>query len=164
MEDMQRQAIRLGKTCNLLLDGASGTNPVSYSRMKARTGCLVATSSTTEGGLQAVDFPDEIRVATNFPLDSGSPRISFSFRGHVPGFVSSDAPTPDFGDSSDADYGKKMPMIVVYSTLADVDAKVSKRCVMITSMLGLIETGIYDGSLSDLDTRKCLKNVEGTRS
>lgn len=174
MEDAQRQAIRLGRNCTVQLEGSRADNGViTYNRLTAEVKlddpskpnpgqCLVASANGP-----SLSLPEEIRIVTNIkPDDDGRPSLIFSFLGNVShpnqalDLFPSDRSNPE-------ENFKEYPMFVLYSTLESPSSPVAsqqRRCVVIASMLGAIRTGIYEGSLTDLDANKCRIHLDGVSS
>lgn len=179
LEDAQRQAIRLGKKCTVQIEGSRNDGVTTYNRLTAQTTdrgqCLVATAGFQVSGTDESDrnrvileLPQEIRMVTNIGLHENElhekrPAIVFSFLGNV------SHPNRDLdlfpSDSENAEENfKKYPMIVLYSTLENPLSSVAsqqRRCVVLVSMLGALRTGIYEGSLTDLDANKCRIYTDG---
>lgn len=150
LQDAQRQAIRLGRSCTINFTNGSGTNPTVYPQITAsETGCLVA-ANTNAGSL---GLPREVFMVTNFPTQGASPGVRFSFRGHVSGLTF----TPL----------QNQAIVVLYSA-ANISAapypNQERKCIVIASMLGVVKQGTYNGtSLTNLDARQCQVRLDGTQ-
>ncbi|CCI31566.1 prepilin-type N-terminal cleavage/methylation domain-containing protein [Microcystis sp. T1-4] len=154
LRDAQKQAIRRGRSCTINFTNGIGTNPTVYRQISAsEPGCLVATN--TNGG--SLSLPQEIFMVVDnfpdFPPDSGSPGVQFSFRGHVPGLKFT---TPDG------------PAIIVLYPAANASAapypNQERKCIVIASLLGIVKQGIYDGDpLEPLDANNCQIGLDGTQ-
>ncbi|MDB9507802.1 prepilin-type N-terminal cleavage/methylation domain-containing protein [Microcystis aeruginosa CS-338/01] len=154
LEDAQRQAIRRGRNCTINFTDGTPTNPTVYRQITANeAGCLVATN-TNAGSL---NLPQEVFMVVNnfpdFPPDSGSPGVQFSFRGHVPGLT--------------FDPREDQAIIVLYPAANAAAAPYpnqERKCIVIASLLGIIKQGTYTGDpLSDpLDANNCEIRLDGT--
>ena len=153
LQDAQKQAIRRGRSCTINFTEGTGTGPTVYRQITANeAGCLVATN-TNAGSL---NLPQEVFMVVNnfpdFPPDSGSPGVQFSFRGHVPGLT--------------FDPPEDQAIIVLYpaaNATADPYPNQEKKCLVIASMLGIIKQGTYTGnSLTNLDASNCQIRLDGT--
>ena len=154
LQDAQKQAIRRGRSCTINFTEGTGTGPTVYRQITANeAGCLVATN-TNAGSL---NLPQEVFMVVNnfpdFPPDSGSPGVQFSFRGHVPDLT--------------FDPPKDQAIIVLYPA-ADASAapypNQEKKCIVIASLLGIVKQGTYTGtSLTNLDARQCEIRLDGTQ-
>jgi prepilin-type N-terminal cleavage/methylation domain-containing protein len=157
LQDAQRQAIRLGRHCQVELSNTDDSPPAGvFNHLTATQAgaptsrCFVATDAS-----RVPFLPNGIRMRTNIPSPPGTPpRIEFSFRGHVS--------QPTFGAVA-ADF----PTIVIYATPDNSGQDYpnqQRRCVVIASLLGAIRMGVYTGDLSSIDANRCETNLEGTRS
>jgi prepilin-type N-terminal cleavage/methylation domain-containing protein len=162
LRDAQRQAIRQGRICTInFTNGTSNNNRMVYRQITAsEPGCLVATN-TNAGSLS---LPQEVFMVVDnfpdFPPDSGSPGVQFSFRGHVPGLKFTTT-TPD-GPAI------LVPVIIVLYPAANASAapypNQEKKCLVIASLLGIVKQGTYKGaSLTNLDASKCQIRLDGTQ-
>jgi len=151
LEDAQRQAIRRGKSCTINFTNPTGTGPTVYSQITAtEAGCLVATNTNAS----SLNLPEEIfMVVRNFPTLGGTPGVQFSFRGHVPRLTF----VPRANQA----------IIVLYpaaNATADPYPNQEKKCIVITSLLGIVKQGTYTGtSLTNLDARQCEIRLDGTQ-
>ncbi|WP_375328704.1 Tfp pilus assembly protein FimT/FimU [Microcystis sp. BLCC-F210] len=154
LQDAQKQAIRRGRSCTINFTEGTGTGPTVYRQITANeAGCLVATN-TNAGSL---NLPQEVFMVVNnfpdFPPDSGSPGVQFSFRGHVPGLT--------------FDPREDQAIIVLYPAANAAAAPYpnqERKCIVIASLLGIIKQGTYTGDpLSDpLDANNCEIRLDGT--
>lgn len=154
LQDAQKQAIRRGRSCTINFTEGTGTGPTVYRQITANeAGCLVATN-TNAGSLS---LPQEVFMVVNnfpdFPPDSGSPGVQFSFRGHVPGLT--------------FDPREDQAIIVLYPAANAAAAPYpnqERKCIVIASLLGIIKQGTYTGDpLSDpLDANNCEIRLDGT--
>ena len=150
LRDAQRQAIRLGRICTINFTDGTGTGPTVYRQITAsEPGCLVATN-TNAGSLS---LPQEVfMVVNNFPTLGISPRVQFSFRGHVPGLTFLPRAT--------------QAIIVLYPAANATAAPYpnqERKCIVIASMLGMVKQGTYTGDpLGTLDANNCEIRLDGT--
>lgn len=163
LEDAQRQAIRRGRNCTINFTDGTPTNPTVYRQITANeAGCLVAISDRANP-LIPLENPDErslslpqevfmvVRNFPDFPPDSGSPGVQFSFRGHVPRLT--------------FDPREDQAIIVLYTAAnaANPYPNQERKCIVIASLLGIVKQGTYNGtSLSNLDARQCEIRLDGT--
>jgi prepilin-type N-terminal cleavage/methylation domain-containing protein len=156
LEDAQKQAIRRGRSCTInFTNGTSNNNRMVYRQITAsQPGCLVATN-TNAGSLS---LPQEVfmvvRNFPDFPPDSGSPGVQFSFRGHVPGLTF----TPP----------EEQAIIVLYpaanASAAPYPPNQERKCIVIASLLGIVKQGTYTGDpLGTLDANNCQIRLDGTQ-
>lgn len=172
LEDAQRQAIRRGRSCTINFTEGTGTPTVYRQITASEAGCLVATNDKASplipperlpnnANERTLSLPEEIfMVVNNFPTLGSSPRVQFSFRGHVPGLKFTPIPPPD-------GLAILVPAIIVLYPAADAAAdpypNQEKKCLVIASMLGIIKQGTYNGtSLTNLDASKCDTRLDGT--
>ena len=165
LEDAQRQAIRRGRNCTINFTDGTPTNPTVYRQITANeAGCLVAISDRANP-LIPLENPDErslslpqevfmvVRNFPDFPPDSGSPGVQFSFRGHVPGLT--------------FDPREDQAIIVLYPAANAAAAPYpnqEKKCIVIASLLGIVKQGTYTGtSLTNLDASNCQIRLDGTQ-
>jgi prepilin-type N-terminal cleavage/methylation domain-containing protein len=154
LRDAQRQAIRQGRICTInFTNGTSNNNRMVYRQITAsEPGCLVATN-TNAGSLS---LPQEVFMVVDnfpdFPADSGSPGVQFSFRGHVPGLT--------------FDPREDQAIIVLYpaaNAAADPYPNQERKCIVIASLLGIVKQGTYNGDpLGTLDANNCEIRLDGT--
>ncbi|TRU19480.1 MAG: prepilin-type N-terminal cleavage/methylation domain-containing protein [Microcystis aeruginosa Ma_MB_S_20031200_S102] len=153
LQDAQKQAIRRGRSCTINFTDGTGTSPTVYRQITANeAGCLVATN-TNAGSLS---LPQEVFMVVNnfpdFPPDSGSPGVQFSFRGHVPGLT--------------FDPREDQAIIVLYPAANAAAAPYpnqERKCIVIASLLGIIKQGTYTGDpLGTLDANNCEIRLDGT--
>ena len=164
LEDAQRQAIRRGRNCTINFTDGTPTNPTVYRQITANeAGCLVAISDRANP-LIPLENPDErslslpqevfmvVRNFPDFPPDSGSPGVQFSFRGHVPRLT--------------FDPREDQAIIVLYTAAnaANPYPNQERKCIVIASLLGIVKQGTYTGDpLSDpLDANNCEIRLDGT--
>ncbi|TRU20643.1 MAG: prepilin-type N-terminal cleavage/methylation domain-containing protein [Microcystis aeruginosa Ma_SC_T_19800800_S464] len=153
LRDAQKQAIRRGRSCTINFTNGTDTEPTVYRQITAsQPGCLVATN-TNAGSLS---LPQEVfmvvRNFPDFPSDSGSPGVQFSFRGHVPGLT--------------FDPRASQAIIVLYPA-ANASAapypNQERKCIVIASLLGIVKQGTYTGDpLGTLDANNCEIRLDGT--
>lgn len=152
LRDAQKQAIRRGRSCTINFTDPTGTAPTVYRQIRAsEPGCLVATN-TNAGSL---NLPQEIFMVVDnfpdFPPDSGSPGVQFSFRGHVPGLT--------------FDPPEDQAIIVLYpaANAANPYPNQERKCIVIASLLGIVKQGTYNGDpLEPLDANNCQIRLDGT--
>ena len=165
LEDAQRQAIRRGKSCTINFTNPTGTGPTVYSQITAtEAGCLVATNDRASplipperlpnnANERTLNLPEEIfMVVRNFPTLGGTPGVQFSFRGHVPRLTF----VPRANQA----------IIVLYpaaNATADPYPNQEKKCIVITSLLGIVKQGTYTGTLTNLDANNCQIRLDGTQ-
>jgi prepilin-type N-terminal cleavage/methylation domain-containing protein len=143
LQDAQRQALRTGKQCTVQLGRAAGSTSTYFDRLRATpVGCFVTGSNiqvesltvgTTTTTYQTLVLPTGIKVSDNLTADP--PIFQFSFKGHLAGY------------SALAATGQ-IPTLVVFAVDPSTDAPFTsnqhpKRCLMASSMLGLLRTGNY---------------------
>jgi prepilin-type N-terminal cleavage/methylation domain-containing protein len=158
LEDAQRQAIRTSQECTIKLSKTGSGTYYSELRSTITAGkpvCIINSSGLltvkTVGNEQVVQLPDEIKMATN--LSGDSPTISYSFKGHTTTVAK------DLGETSD-----ELPTIVVfpYNDDANTVYQGEQKCLVMASLLGVIRTGVYQGSLSLINSSGCATFLEGT--
>lgn len=156
LRDAQKQAIRRGRSCTInFTNGTSNNNRMVYRQITAsQPGCLVATN-TNAGSLS---LPQEVfmvvRNFPDFPPDSGSPGVQFSFRGHVPRLTF----VPRANQA----------IIVLYpaanATANPYPPNQERKCIVIASLLGIVKQGTYNGDpLGTLDANNCQIRLDGTQ-
>lgn len=157
LEDAQRQAIRTSQECTVKLVKTGSSSYYNELRSTIANGkpvCLANSSGqlkvTATGKEQVIQLPNEIRMATN--LTTSPPSISYSFKGHTKTVVSS------LDETADA-----LPTIVVfpYNDKANSVYKGEQKCLVMASLLGVMRSGIYRGSLSQIKSSDCATFIEG---
>jgi prepilin-type N-terminal cleavage/methylation domain-containing protein len=157
LQDSQRQAMRVGKVCEVELRKSSASQ--SYYDLVVARGdvnknpCLAAIparySKETIGkdvyAVQTVKLPDGVRIATN--ITSNPPKLIFSLKGHICNLHDSVNNNKALPSQSKQ---RKLPTFVIFpvnestETPHENSEKATTKCIIAGSLLGILRTGNYD--------------------
>jgi prepilin-type N-terminal cleavage/methylation domain-containing protein len=165
LQDVQKQALRRGTgSCTLELGKPSGSTSSYYDRVRiSPLGCLVAVPSNTETisstNYHSVTLPSNVNIATN--ITATTPKLIYSYKGHITDYTSL-VPSG------------QTPTLVLFPVDSDgrtplVNSKQSKKCLIASSMLGLLVPSNYDVSAAtqlttaSITNTKCTPGSDGTK-